>query len=436
MREAIESEGGPLTPVAVAARVEKAFEDEIERQRLRTLTRGDDSAPIDPPADWHEGSASTGGATVTPSAHRSQPRESIGGPSAHQLAEQSASGVSRSDSYRSSDPRGPESQSPQPSPAPLRHGGAGGDFNITEQSASAPGMGFRGAQSSSGSRPGGPPVPTTGPPITTGPKAGPLAATLIGLSSNTSQSDLSVQDVRIKRKRPLWVPLLFIAAIFTLAAVVFFTRGGYDDLSRNDESSDSDSNKDDSNKEVESGKDPKKTDVIDSGGSDAGAGDSRLNAGPNGGRTEPVPPDAGSKAQVDPDNKSTDDTGAETKAEKRRREAKEKRDEERAEKKKRDKERREKERKEKEQREKDRKEKDRKEKELNAKAPKGFISVSSDPFATVYIDGSVRGPTTLFRYKLSPGTHNVKVVTADGKQKKRTVKIRSGEHTRVPFRFK
>jgi serine/threonine-protein kinase len=59
--------------------------------------------------------------------------------------------------------------------------------------------------------------------------------------------------------------------------------------------------------------------------------------------------------------------------------------------------------------------------------PPGSITIDSDPWATIWIDGKKQGPTPLVRVSLSPGEHTVKAKTADGRVKTFTIKITSGK---------
>jgi hypothetical protein len=57
----------------------------------------------------------------------------------------------------------------------------------------------------------------------------------------------------------------------------------------------------------------------------------------------------------------------------------------------------------------------------------GFLTVDSDPFATIYVDGVSVGPTAVFKRKLVGGKHVVRAVLADGREKTFDVVIEDGK---------
>jgi hypothetical protein len=61
---------------------------------------------------------------------------------------------------------------------------------------------------------------------------------------------------------------------------------------------------------------------------------------------------------------------------------------------------------------------------------KGFFTVDSMPYATIYVDGAKKGVTPLLRVSLSAGKHEVLAVTADGRKQKFQVAIAPGEEAR------
>ena len=65
------------------------------------------------------------------------------------------------------------------------------------------------------------------------------------------------------------------------------------------------------------------------------------------------------------------------------------------------------------------------------KQPAGSLTIDSDPYATIYVDGRKLGYTPIVRHQLSPGTHSVRAVSsADGRVKKMSVTVKPGKHLR------
>ena len=61
---------------------------------------------------------------------------------------------------------------------------------------------------------------------------------------------------------------------------------------------------------------------------------------------------------------------------------------------------------------------------------KGFFTIDSMPYATIYVDGSKKGVTPLLRLQLPAGKHDVLAVTADGRRQKFQITIEPGEEAR------
>ena len=57
---------------------------------------------------------------------------------------------------------------------------------------------------------------------------------------------------------------------------------------------------------------------------------------------------------------------------------------------------------------------------------RGYFTIDSMPYATIYIDGVAHGVTPLLRVSLAPGSHTVVAVTADGRRRSLRVKIEPG----------
>jgi serine/threonine-protein kinase len=60
----------------------------------------------------------------------------------------------------------------------------------------------------------------------------------------------------------------------------------------------------------------------------------------------------------------------------------------------------------------------------------GWVSLDSEPYATIYIDGKKVGVTPLARIPLSPGTHRVKAVSSQGGEQIYNVNIESSKEAR------
>lgn len=67
----------------------------------------------------------------------------------------------------------------------------------------------------------------------------------------------------------------------------------------------------------------------------------------------------------------------------------------------------------------------------DVRAKPGYFSITSTPYATIYIDGSRVDDTPLIKHPLSPGRHRVRAVIEDGRQKTFSVDIRSGKQSPV-----
>ena len=61
---------------------------------------------------------------------------------------------------------------------------------------------------------------------------------------------------------------------------------------------------------------------------------------------------------------------------------------------------------------------------------KGFFTIDSMPYATIYVDGAKKGVTPLLRLPLPAGKHEVVAVTADGRRQRFQVAIAPGEEAR------
>ncbi|HEU5057688.1 MAG TPA: serine/threonine-protein kinase [Kofleriaceae bacterium] len=61
---------------------------------------------------------------------------------------------------------------------------------------------------------------------------------------------------------------------------------------------------------------------------------------------------------------------------------------------------------------------------------KGFFTIDSMPYATIYVDGAKKGVTPILRLQLPAGKHEVTAVTADGRRQKFQVVIEPGEEAR------
>jgi serine/threonine protein kinase len=56
----------------------------------------------------------------------------------------------------------------------------------------------------------------------------------------------------------------------------------------------------------------------------------------------------------------------------------------------------------------------------------GWLTIDSKPYATIFVDGKNVGPTPVLRLALTPGSHRVKAVTADGRQQRFRISIQPG----------
>ena len=62
----------------------------------------------------------------------------------------------------------------------------------------------------------------------------------------------------------------------------------------------------------------------------------------------------------------------------------------------------------------------------------GYLSVNSNPWSAVSVDGKPVGNTPLVNYKLSAGYHTVVMENRDlGKRRKKGINVRAGEHVRL-----
>jgi serine/threonine-protein kinase len=60
----------------------------------------------------------------------------------------------------------------------------------------------------------------------------------------------------------------------------------------------------------------------------------------------------------------------------------------------------------------------------------GYLSIDSQPYATIYVDGKKVGETPLLKLALPPGKRRIRAVRADGQEKRLTVEIRPGKLAR------
>jgi serine/threonine-protein kinase len=60
----------------------------------------------------------------------------------------------------------------------------------------------------------------------------------------------------------------------------------------------------------------------------------------------------------------------------------------------------------------------------------GWVSIDSDPYATIYVDGRKVGVTPLARIPLTPGSHRVRAVSSQGGEQTFSVSIESGKEAR------
>ena len=64
-----------------------------------------------------------------------------------------------------------------------------------------------------------------------------------------------------------------------------------------------------------------------------------------------------------------------------------------------------------------------------APAASGTFSVRSRPYATIYADGVSLGDTPLYKTPLRAGTHHVRAVLPDGRERTFDITVRVGEDT-------
>jgi hypothetical protein len=70
--------------------------------------------------------------------------------------------------------------------------------------------------------------------------------------------------------------------------------------------------------------------------------------------------------------------------------------------------------------------------EQAAPAETGYLSVTSDPIATLSVDGKSYGKTPVTKIELSVGSHQIALASLDGKLTRTLgVKITKGETTRI-----
>jgi hypothetical protein len=66
----------------------------------------------------------------------------------------------------------------------------------------------------------------------------------------------------------------------------------------------------------------------------------------------------------------------------------------------------------------------------------GYLSVNSNPWCAVHVDGKAMGNTPLVRVKVKAGHHTVLMENRDqGKRRKRSFHVRPGEHVRIVENF-
>ncbi len=66
-------------------------------------------------------------------------------------------------------------------------------------------------------------------------------------------------------------------------------------------------------------------------------------------------------------------------------------------------------------------------------ASPGFLTLASNPTATIRIDGKLVGETPLYRLALPPGKHRIVATRADGRKQAQTINLRSNEDIRRPL---
>jgi len=79
--------------------------------------------------------------------------------------------------------------------------------------------------------------------------------------------------------------------------------------------------------------------------------------------------------------------------------------------------------------------KKKKKKRVVAKKPTGFITVTTEPPADIFLGGKKLGRGSIERLKVTAGKHKLKVVARQGSQKTLTVKIKRGGHVEKNVTF-
>jgi serine/threonine-protein kinase len=59
-----------------------------------------------------------------------------------------------------------------------------------------------------------------------------------------------------------------------------------------------------------------------------------------------------------------------------------------------------------------------------------MVSIDSEPYATIFIDGTRIGITPLLKHALPPGRHTLRAVLEDGRTQNRTIDIPAGKHAK------
>ena len=416
LEQAIISEGGPLTTVGVASRLERAFEAEIESQRQRSyapsvIEDGDDEAQGFEISVEPDGAVSS---PLTSSAHRASAE------------------IFQNDEQASSDVAEPQPPH-EPNASALI---AGSDLS---HAAPHQPLGSTPITGSDLSR--APHLPHGSAPITGSghgpvplPKevdlAAPTARTLLdpaqlGLAPVTlspthtpsSYSDIhQPPEAKPKKRLGVLLALGMIAAVFTLAAVLYVTRNVTRNVTRKSEPTASSAASEET-EGTESGTNERST-------STAGAEP-----------TKPADADTKAAARVAVERREDPTVAADLERQAREKEAAEKaaQDKEDAEAKK--KEKREKEEREKEEREKEEREKEEKRQRELAALPPGSLSIDSHPFGTVTVDGKKYGQTPVIGLSVKPGLHRVVIESGAGTYRQ-TVRVESGKLKVVRKRFK
>jgi hypothetical protein len=61
-----------------------------------------------------------------------------------------------------------------------------------------------------------------------------------------------------------------------------------------------------------------------------------------------------------------------------------------------------------------------------------YLSANSQPWTQVWVDGVLAGTTPLYRHRIAPGTHEIRLVNVnDGAEVRRTVLARAGQTTKL-----